>query len=189
LKARAYVDFKNQLHRIWSEPSEAIKRGIDFENVIYQMANRHSEIKASDFFHKICEIVKGGDFQKKANITMMIDEKEYYLYGKLDVYFHDLIIDIKTTSKFRGANSYLSTWQHLFYCLMTNIPRFMYLVVVFYKDIPNKIKSIEKVYYNMNEIGMDKVRKQIIIGIRDVIGFINSDKILKEGYYTKFNRS
>lgn len=191
-KEKAYQDIKNTLERVPFEPNEAIQKGMQFEKLVYQNAHNEHLRKmltskgASDLFIKVCEKVKFYAFYRKGKKKIIIEGKEYLLYGRYDCYSQNKIIDIKTTANFK-RNSYLEKWQHKFYCYIEGIKDFEYLVIE-WKDAENddySIKEIHSVVYEANDFNL--IEKEIVEAIKEFISFVEKDKILKDAYYNKYN--
>jgi len=146
-KKKAYDDLSNMLNRKWVPPKPAVQRGIDFEKYVCRRANQKIiQSKGTPQFQGIIKTIQGGQFQKKCKFYIEVEGKEYCCYGKIDVAFPDLIIDIKTTGSYRGKNSYLSGWQHKFYTIGSRVPNFLYLIVEFDGE-QNKIIEVYEVEY------------------------------------------
>lgn len=185
-KQRAYDSLSNTLNRIW-KPNEAIKRGISFEKQICHGTNPINEIApelrekfmtAYDMIHAI-----GHVFQKKVKKIIDYDGKEFCLYGKLDVFFPDLIIDIKTTSNYRGKSSYLAKWQHKVYTWLTRIKDFLYIVFEF--DEHGNMVDIHFIEYHIDDFG--PIGTEILENLDKVVTFLRKDKALSKAYMKKFN--
>ena len=186
-KEKAFNDLSNTLNRIYPEPMPApMKRGIDFEDAVYANANK-DEYGGSELFHKVCELVKGADYQKKAKNLIEIDGVEYCLYGKIDVFYDDWIIDIKTTGNYKGAASYLTKWQHHFYTCMTKVKDFTYLVVEMPKDYSQtRIIAVHEVEYQSPSTTYE--RTEIVDGVRGMRAFFDEHESLRKAYITTFNK-
>jgi hypothetical protein len=192
-KKRAYESLSNTLNRIW-DPTPAIKRGIAYEkqicfgeNPIDEVATeiREKFIKAYDMIH-----AEGHVFQKKTKKIVDFDGKEFCLYGKMDVSFKTLpdypngfIIDIKTTSNYRGKSSYLSKWQHKVYTWLTRIKDFMYIVYEF--DEYGNMIDIHFIEYHVDDFG--PIGEEIMNNLAKVVTFLRTDKTLSKAYMKKFN--
>lgn len=160
-KEKAYDDLKNTLGRGEWRSSPAIDRGNSFEKQIYSILTDRMEEKVacSDTFRKILYQCKGGEFQKKTKIIIELDDIDYVLYGRIDVFFPDHIIDIKTTGKYGGKDKYLSTAQHLIYCFSENIKDFEYVIAEFAGEESNDIRHVYNVRYHMED--RDKVEDEL----------------------------
>lgn len=188
-KKQAYEDLKRQLSRDYSgELPEPVKMGMDFEKTVYETVNKieHEEEKikyllCSDEFKKLLITACGGRFQKVSKDFIIVDDVEYCLYGKIDIYKKDLIIDIKTTTKEPTPEKYLKTAQHMIYCYNENIDRFLYYVVIM---SGKKILGTEKYWYDSP--GREELQTRLEDRIRSVMGFIEQNEELAELYHTTF---
>jgi hypothetical protein len=140
-KTKAYNDLKATLGRETWTPTLEIKRGMNFENKVCDVANGIARTYASPEEKESIEWfvpqIQGGKFQAVAKKIEEIDGKLYCLYTKADVLIRDglrhRIQDIKTTGNY-SQNKYLKTFQHLLYSYVFEEPNFEYLVQVFNKD-------------------------------------------------------
>ena len=196
-KIQAYKSLQDMLGRIWAEPTVAIKKGIFYENLIYDILQGKIDLKKrSDNMDKVLKYCEGGDFQHKSKQTVIIDGEEYCLYGKLDVYFppsekysQGHIIDLKTTKKY-SKSKYLNTWQHIIYCLNTGISTFDYLVCLWNNPDDEKdytLKSVNIVEYKMTG-DIDIVKESLYNKIREVIAFLKKDAVLWELYTKTYSK-
>lgn len=184
-KDEARHDFLNSLSRNygpWEEAPEAIRKGVAFENEVYKWADRDRQGKGSKKFNEVCEMVKGGNFQKKSKKFLTIDGVEYCIYSKLDVKLPNKIIDLKTTMNYRGPKKYLDTMQHKFYCYTEDCNDFEYVVVTW--DIGYTIDQVFVVPYHVDD--MKSVEADIIEAVRNFIDIINAYDDLQEAYEEKF---
>ena len=122
--------------------------------------------------------------QKKVKRFITVDDHEYCLYGKLDIFYLDHIEDIKTTSKMMDSykSKYLNSFQHHMYCYITEIPKFTYFIVVFKED--KTIHSTHVVEYESP--GMDDERRIIDTKIRELFAFFGQFPELLKLYQDKF---
>jgi len=186
-KDKALRDLERQLARDYSEPPGlSLRRGIEFEDMVYAYARRQTD-KGSDHFKWFVAECKGGVFQKKVKKFVKLDGIEYCLYGKLDVWFPTVIKDIKTTGRWKGDKNYLDTFQHWLYCYLADIGHFEYLVAVFDGvDEENKrVKEHHKVdFWAPNKADVETV---IMATVEKVAKFMADRKELFELYTTKFS--
>ena len=187
-KRSAYDSLRRMLSRASWEPTTPIIKGLKFENVVYDSLEGKIQLKThTENFQKFLDICKGGNFQHKSKQNVIIDDLEYCLYGKLDVYFPPSeeygkghIIDIKTTKKF-ASSKYLKTWQHIIYCLNTQIPTFDYLVGVWEEPdslTDYRLKSVHEVKYKVEDF--DKIREDLYNKVREITLFLKRDRELWE---------
>ena len=190
-KEDAYLQLKATLGRAPWKPNPAILRGIDFENSVYSILKDKKEdtVTCSDTFRKILYECKGGEFQKRTKTIIELNGVEYCLYGKIDVFFPDKIIDIKTTGKYGGKDKYLGTSQHHIYCFGENIHNFDYLVVEFVDEGTKSIRGVHKIPYESP--GIEEEEKYIKGKIEDMNAFFENYTEaggLKELYNTTYCR-
>jgi hypothetical protein len=188
-KRKAYQDLYNQLSRIWSDPSPAIKRGMDFEKHVYATLSKPdvniNKLNCSSLYKKVLKLCKGGVFGSKNKNFILVDNKEYCLYGKEDVVFEDKIIDIKTTINFR-PKKYEKSFQHKIYLYNSGKLKFQYIVVVFEDEVSNKIKSVETIDINITKQDLSAYEIMIKEKTREIEQFFNSNPEFKELYENKF---
>jgi hypothetical protein len=190
-KVQARVDLENQLGRVpWSEADSnkpSLVLGKKFEETLYAEACKEQVDGGSDHFRWFLSKVKGGTFQKVSKRFIEVDGVEYCLYGKLDVWFPEIIYDVKTTRRFKGIRAYLDSFQHVMYCYNENIMDFAYLVAEFEdKDEMPKILDHHEVKFHAE--GRDALRDKVVETIRSFAAYINADEKLQTLYTTKFSR-
>ena len=185
-KEKAIKDLRNMLARIWTTPNPAAQRGIDFEKLLYSVLRQGKEdkVNCSDEFREIMKTCKGGSFQKKTKKYIEVNENEYCLFGKIDVWFHDVIIDIKTTGNYKGEKNYLNSMQHKLYCYIEHIRNFEYVVAEFNGD-SGPILKVHTIPYQVNY--WDKLEEEIIEKIKEAINFLKTDEEIFELYTTKYS--
>lgn len=111
-KQKAAKDLRNMLARIATPASPALLLGIKFENAVCKAtALKPEEVAGNDHFKWIVEETRGGQFQRKTTSMLNIDGYDYCLYGKIDAWFPDIIKDIKTTSNYKGEDSYKKSFS------------------------------------------------------------------------------
>lgn len=185
-KVRAAEDLKRQLAREYSDETPFnMQRGIDFENAVYKAALAKKIIKGSEHFKWFAMKVRGGVFQKKCKRFIDIDGHEYCLYGKIDAWFKDRIIDIKTTSRYGGKNKYLDSFQHKLYCYIERIPDFTYLIAEFDGDTNTIIDRYDIDYSVTN---WEALKDDVIGTVREAIAFLGQHGELFDLYNTTFSR-
>lgn len=116
-----YQDFLKVLNREQMPTTDAMQRGIDFENECYTNPN-----------NVVYPVIKGGCFQlvgkKKVSINIDDEEFNFLMYGRLDVLKGGVIYDIKRVSKY-SPPKYSKSYQHKFYLdLFDKAYKFQYLV-------------------------------------------------------------
>lgn len=151
----AYENFLRTLHREKSEPSEAMLKGIEFENLCYSIANGTFRPKWVDegevvrstgevkghyeypkFYtgaKKIAKIIEAAPVQVKASKEVVVDGITFLVYGILDALKAGTIYDVKfmdkSMSKVDVYGKYLDSPQHPFYfTLVPEASEFTYLL-------------------------------------------------------------
>jgi len=187
-KVKAENDLRNQLARVWvpPEPGSSLDLGIKFEAKVCDYAAREAaSIASSEHFKWFVEQCRGGVFQKKARKTIMIDDEEYCLYGKIDVWFPDLMLDIKTTRNYKGEAYYLDSIQHIMYCYMESISKFRYIVAEFVEG-SNLVQAHHAIEFEAKSILA--LRLRIDSAIRKVLEVLKSKPGFMDLYETKFSQ-
>lgn len=186
-KKSAYQQLLDMLNRKWTG-SKAIERGMAFEKAICEKSTDKLEI-ADDINEKFSNAYnlihrEGGQFQAKAKKFVEYDNKEFVLYGKMDVYFAGTEIDdIKTTGNYKGKDAYLKTWQHKIYCLATRVNFFRYIVFEFNDfGILVDVHIIEHTFDDFVAL-----EKEVMEKLDSIIKLIRNDEKLKKAYLNKFN--
>lgn len=186
-KAKAAKDLQNSLARIYTEPmSEAVKRGIAFEDDICKRAVFDTEAVHVPTVQTFVDECKGGEFQKKTKRFVFIDGFEYCLYGKIDVAFPDMLKDLKTTGKWKGEESYLNTFQHKLYCYNEHISKFRYVVGVFDDKVslvPDQVYTID---YEVEDWA--KLEKEVYTTVINAVKFLSTSKTWLDLYTHKFSQ-
>lgn len=182
-KTKAVKDLKNQLARVWSTPSEACLLGIKFEDaVVNATINAPDKVKGSDHFKWIVEEIRNGEFQRRTTANINIDGQDYCLYGRIDAYFPEIIKDIKTTSNYKGAEHYLSSFQHKMYCYNENIRYFRYVIAEF--DSSQTIIAHHAIDVDLpNRLSLEA---EIVDKIKEAMAFLTASTEFLDLYTTTF---
>ena len=126
----SYQEFLQTLRREQGEQTEAMRNGIEFEDLVTDIVNgkADTEHKWYEAASKVASIVKGGILQYTAKKKVTVSGVEILIYGRLDVLKAGEVIDIKF-SKGYERGKYLSSTQHPTYLeLIQEAERFTYLV-------------------------------------------------------------
>ena len=145
IEAKARQDFLDTLNKVKKEPSEAMLKGIEFENAVY--ANMNGEDIKFENAKEVAAIIKSGFVQEKLCFTI----DDYVFYGIADVVRIKDIIDIKRVSKYE-CPKYDKSIQHLLYLEAFPIENFTYLISdgsnlyeeYYHKDLDNRQKLLSK---------------------------------------------
>lgn len=168
-------EFLQTLKRVKSEPTEAMQRGIDFENDVFNICNDGfpSVDKGEEYYNivsKIAYLVKQGLWQQVVKKDIAVGNQEFLLYGKCDVIKADTIYDIKFTSNY-DIGKYLNSSQHLIYLYCSGLSKFQYLIS------DGKSYWIEDYYNDSN------IENNIKSKINEFIGYLENDKQAKTIYF------
>ncbi len=198
--ADSRADFFKTLSREKFEPSEAMQKGIDFEAKVQFLTTditvddlRHfykEKVGETVINHKltiedainwlkqqpeflISQVVENGLWQQTCKKDLKIGNKEFLLYGKMDVIKRDTIYDIKFTDNYE-LGKFLDSSQHLIYLYCTGLPKFQYLIS------DGGDYWIEDYYNHAN------IENEIKSKISDFLGYLENDKEAKEMFETKW---
>jgi hypothetical protein len=168
-------EFLQTLKRVKSEPTEAMQRGIDFENDVFNICNDGfaSIDKGEEYnnvVNKIAYLVKQGLWQQVVKKDIVVGNQEFLLYGKCDVVKANTIYDIKFTSNY-DIGKYLNSSQHLIYLYCSGLSKFQYLIS------DGKSYWIEDYYNDSN------IENNIKSKINEFIGYLENDKQAKTIYF------
>lgn len=131
----AYKDFLDTLNRVRKEPSEAMQKGILFEDAVYHVAKGYP---SDEYVHEsgvkaVADVIRGGAIQVKLSRNLRVDGRDFVVYGIADVVKAGTIYDVKFSNKdFASAElpgRYLNSPQHPAYLYALPEARdFVYLV-------------------------------------------------------------
>lgn len=164
-----------------------MKAGLDFEAAIYT-ATATGNTEGSEYFREVVAKAKGGKFQEKAKKIREITIPDagvipVCIYAKADVVFPALLLDIKTTGKYRKGK-YLDTAQHLIYCEAFGIKDFQYVIAEWEGEAGQKIGAV---HYEDFEAG-EELPRQVDAWAEKTIGFLYSRPDLWQGYERIFSK-
>jgi len=188
-KERAMKDFIGKIRREKMTFPPWVQRGIEFEDAVYDTCRRTRPgipiTNGSDKFKQVCEAVRGGTFQTVFKKTLIIDDLPVLLYNKTDVAFPDMILDIKTTLKWKGENKYLSKWQHKLYTYSSGKSEFQYLIVQWESETSSKIKDIFYIPYTApNFVDLED---EIVSHIRVLFDYLKRENLYDDYFHTFSN--
>ncbi len=153
----AYADFLNVLNRIPKETTPEMQNGIDFENLVYAIANgtfQPRKVPTGEtaramgdtvIFEKteypkwykganaVATIIKGAPVQVKAQRELSLGSMVLLVYGVMDALKAGVIYDVKFSNKGFGsadlAGKYLDSPQHpAYFYIEPEARKFQYLV-------------------------------------------------------------
>lgn len=125
-----YAEFLQALRREPSEQTQAMRNGIEFEDLVTDIVNGYEDHthKWYEAAAKVARIVKGGQLQYKAKKQITVSGEQILLYGRLDVLKAGDVIDIKFSQSY-DRGKYLSSTQHPTYLeLIPEAEKFTYLI-------------------------------------------------------------
>lgn len=135
----ARESFLSSLRREESETTEAMQNGINFENIVYSLANGHP-VPMNDDFKKwsngagqISEIITGAQIQVRLTREIEVDGMTFLLVGVLDALKAGIIYDVKFKNKSFNSidvyGDYYDSPQHsAYFYLCPEAYAFKYLV-------------------------------------------------------------
>jgi len=181
--ADSRADFLKTLSKEKFVPNEAMAKGIQFEKDVFNACEDDWQLntvfddslndKRDYCIFDISRIVKGGLWQQTCKKELQIGNKEFLLYGKMDVVKRDTVYDIKFTSKYE-LGKFLDSAQHLIYLYCTGLPKFQYLIS------DGEDFWIEDYHNHAN------IENEIKSKISNFLGYLENDKEAKEMFETKW---
>lgn len=126
----SYQEFLQALRREPGEQTEAMRNGVEFEDLVTDIVNGDADTghKWYEAACKVARAVKGGCLQYKAKKEITVSGIKILLYGRLDVLKAGEVIDIKF-SKGYERGKYIDSTQHPTYLeLIPEAGQFTYLV-------------------------------------------------------------
>lgn len=147
----AKEDFLRVLRREPTPTTEAMQKGIDFENLVTDICQKiepmqgllltgqppeeedalPEELKKHQWFNpalKVAKIVLGGQFQYSAYQRVEIDRYELLLHGRLDALKAGHIYDIKFSGSYDRGKYFGSTQHPMYLDLVPEAVDFTYLI-------------------------------------------------------------
>jgi hypothetical protein len=131
---RSIEDIRKTFAREKITQTEAMKAGIEFEADVYQWLTRacgDGECEDVDYWKCVEEIageIRGGCYQVKSQRELVIGDRTYLLYGRIDALKADTIYDIKFTGSPYEIGKYYDSPQHrMYFYILPEVPRFVYL--------------------------------------------------------------
>ena len=123
-------DFLDVLNRVPTPTTEAMQKGIDFENLVTAICKGAGNIEDKNYSaaEKVARVVKGGCFQYATSSTMKINGIEVFLYGRLDVLKAGTIYDIKYSGSYERGKFENSTQHPTYFELIPEADKFVYLI-------------------------------------------------------------
>ena len=122
-----YQNLLDTLNLVIKPPTEAMQRGIDFENEVrgVQLAEQ-SQLESLAI--TCADVIQEMLYQQRVFKELIIDGQPYIVSGIIDWLGRDQIIDLKWTGKYEWGKYLTGNIGHLAYTYCTGIPDFKYLV-------------------------------------------------------------
>lgn len=125
-----YAEFLTTLRREPTEQTEAMMKGIMFEDMVTAITRGAGD--PDDRWYaaasKVADIVGGGLLQYKASKEIQVGGLTLILYGRLDSLKAGVIRDIKFTSSYDRGKYFASTQHPTYFEIVPEARRFEYLV-------------------------------------------------------------
>lgn len=126
----SYQEFLQVLRREPGEQTEAMRNGVEFEDLVTAIVNGNAD-PGHKWYEAACKVaqrIKGGRLQYKAKKQITVSGENILLYGRLDVLKAGEIIDTKFSRGYEKGK-YISSTQHPAYMeLIQEADKFTYLV-------------------------------------------------------------
>lgn len=195
-KEKAAKELRASLFREPFVSTPQIERGQAFENRLNRSLNQPKLLFEQNLgaelspFHEHCA---GGRQQEVAKRILTIDDQDYLLYGRMDIFFpkseaHPLgkIVDIKTTTNWKGQGYYAGRAQHPLYICATKVPNFLYVVAI--GEDTDEAFTAESVQVVDTSLDVDRATEIITERIREFMRFLENAPELLKAYTTIFTR-
>lgn len=127
----AFAEFLQVLRREPTETTEAMRNGIEFEDLVTQIASGEdvdTEHKWYQAARKAAGIVRGGVYQYKAKREIVVSGICVLLYGRIDFLKAGKVIDTKFSKSYERGKYYDSTQHPTYLRLLPDAEEFMYLI-------------------------------------------------------------
>jgi hypothetical protein len=125
-----YEEFLMTLRREQTPTTEAMQKGIDFENLVTDIVEGCGDIK-NRWYGAAAEVagtIRGGVLQYKAKKEIVVSGVQFLLYGRIDALKAGVVYDIKFSSSY-DVGKYFNSTQHPTYLeLIPEASKFTYLV-------------------------------------------------------------
>lgn len=172
-------EFISYLNKVRTPTTEAMKRGIDFEESVESYTkgiktdNENLSECHKELVYRIGDIVQGGLWQQKVSKPIIVNNKEFMLYGYADVIKENTIYDIKTT-KVYDLGKYNTSTQHLIYMYCTGIKNFEYLIA----QGGDILENFYRESYQLNSDCEQKIKERI----QEFLSFLDNCEEAKNTY-------
>jgi len=126
-------DFMKVLKREPTETTEAMQKGIDFEDMVTRITlKQQTEADEQSTWYesakKVAQDVSGGALQYKASKPVTVDGVDLLLYGRLDCLKAGKVMDIKYSGSYDTGHFFDSTQHPMYLELIPEAYEFVYVV-------------------------------------------------------------
>lgn len=125
-----FAEFLSVLKREPTPTSEAMQKGIDFENLVTRIVNGHGDPKSPwyEAALQVATTVRGAQLQYKVSKEIVVNDTTLLLYGRLDALKAGVIYDIKFSGSYDVGKYHGSTQHPTYFELIPEAQSFVYLV-------------------------------------------------------------
>ena len=129
----AFGEFLQVLRREPTPTTEAMQKGIDFEDLVTAIVRNDAEgmRRNPDWYDaakQIAQIVGGGSLQHRARKVIAVSGMMFVIYGRLDALKAGTIYDIKFSGSYDRGEYFDSTQHPMYFDLVPEANDFVYLV-------------------------------------------------------------
>lgn len=129
----AFGEFLQVLRREPTPTTEAMQKGIDFEDLVTAIVRNDAEgmRRNPDWYdaaNQIAQIVRGGSLQHRARKVMEISGMMSVIYGRLDALKAGTIYDVKFSGSYDRGKYFDSTQHPMYFELVPEANDFVYLI-------------------------------------------------------------
>lgn len=126
----AFEEFKQVLRREPTETTDAMIKGINFENLVTDIIGGCADTtdKWYESAEKVANIIKGGKLQFRASKEITVKGFTLVLYGRLDALKAGVIYDIKFSGSYDVGKYFSSTQHPTYFEIVPEADEFTYLV-------------------------------------------------------------
>ena len=171
LEGKTKKDMLDTLNKVEIEPNEAMIKGRQFEDDIYD-CTQGKPTPDGEYGRCVAEIadtVYGGNWQETVSSWITVNGIDFLLYGRTDVIKRDWIYDIKFGKNY-DIGKYQYSIQHDLYMYCTGLQKFAYLI------------SNGKEVWREDYFWYDSTEAYFRSALMDMTEFIFSDDEFRDAY-------
>lgn len=123
-------EFMQVLRREPTETNEAMRNGIDFENLVTDIIHNCGDRsdKWWDAAVKVADEIRDSQLQFRASSVITVDGIELVLYGRLDALKAGTVYDIKFSKSYDRGKYFGSTQHPVYLKIVPEATKFVYIV-------------------------------------------------------------